>query len=150
MADNANHYFWYDLTDSMRRAANDVRHEDLDPTVIDTFVEDFWDMTTDVITWQEPYNGRYWCGLPWSQYYGFAWCFSLNTANECEQHNVAFNTDNTQGRSDYEKEQIVCHEFGHSLGFGHHDGNTCMDNSAGSYVWTFYDDHDRVALRTWY
>ncbi len=149
MADNRDHYFWYDsLTVNVASAVNWSRTNNFDPTRINTFYDSSENSTTDAIVRDQDYTT--YCGYTWHDsgstggVNGLATCNSLNGVSECESHVLRYDTSFFDGASLSFQRHVACHEVGHSLGLKHRSENGCMTSSATAY--TSLTSHDNGHL----
>lgn len=134
MADNATHSFWYDsLSTDAQIAVNQTRTSNYNPTDLDTVNEDVPDSLTDVLTYDEDYEGTT-CGSVWQSgaalggLAGFTQCLSLS-GSRCQQFAVYFDNDFMGPRSTGDERWLACHEVGHTVGLMHtNTGANCMQS----------------------
>lgn len=134
-----------------------TRTNNIDPTDVNTSTATSWTTLTDVGVWTSDWSGNTQCnwtdpatGRVWLQPWcceaatyttdtrtqipfilAAAWCETTNSAQECEQHRLYYDTDDINQNSwgtNYLR-NIACHETGHTLGLTH-VGGTCMAPSA--------------------
>jgi hypothetical protein len=87
VADNSTHYFYYlDVTMDVHEDAERARLQDLEPTDLDTRIDPDLNPNTDVVT--RDYDYTDFCGWNWGILWGLTSCATLNSADECEKHNV--------------------------------------------------------------
>lgn len=133
MADNRDHYFWYDaLASNVQNQQNWTRTNNYDPTVVNTFNDSSEKSTTDAIIRDQNYTT--YCGYTWhgegSPYtVGLTTCNSTNGANECESHVIRYDNSWFDVASLSDRRGVACHETGHSLGLKHRDDGNCMKTS---------------------
>jgi hypothetical protein len=146
IADNRDHYFF--INDSVLPAMHDAvtyaRNQVYDPTNLNTFIDSTYSSTTDVNVTQGRYTGSI-CGVAWSTLAGYTQCVSTNSADECEQHHIFFNTNNTDNFIEGERKDLACHEIGHSVLLKHRDKVGCMSSSTIVYHIDL-SGHDRVHI----
>lgn len=148
MADNKDHYFWYTaLTAASTTAANGARINDLNPTNINTFMDDVLTSQTDVEVQDADYTGA-WCGGQWLEpaypngWIGFAYCRALS-GSKCQQFVVYFDTDYMGPSTAAQELALACHEFGHTVGLTHATATQGGCMQTGPHSITNYSNHDR-------
>lgn len=156
MADNGTHAFYYSsVTSSMVSATNWNRINNLNPTDVNTSVATTITSTTDVVVYDSNYTT--YCGFSWhgsgGSMIGLVTCVSLNSASECEKHEMRYDTSWTTGRSQAYLRALACHESGHTLGLEHRANSTssdvgCMPSPLPTI--TQYTDHDVAHLNAAY
>lgn len=132
MADNRDHYFWYDALEANVQNQQDwTRTNNYDPTVVNTFNDSSENATTDAIIRDQDYTT--YCGYTWhgsvGGLVGLTTCNSLNGVNECESHVIRYDNSYFNVASLSDRRGAACHETGHSLGLTHRDDGNCMKGS---------------------
>lgn len=151
MADNATHGFFYsNLKDTTRTAQNATRTNVYNPTDINTITVSTVTSTTDVVVYDNDYTT--YCGYTWDGsggLYGLTTCVSLNSANECEKHEVRYDNSDLDPASAANREAMACHETGHTVGLLHRNTDTsCIANPfTGARV---LSSHDRSHINANY
>ncbi len=139
--------FYYDVVESTANAADAVRNNILDPTVINTnrtYAHD--DSDVSII---DAYYDADWAGL-----YS---CPDVSNSNDsiCHHAHVQIDLSNTEGGNyDWaEKKHLMCQELGHSLGLTHdppdNGRTTCMQNPV-TLGFDHLHDHDKNHLSNRY
>jgi hypothetical protein len=131
IADNSNHYFYIDgsVLQAMDDAVTYARRQVYDPTNLTTLTDTTLTPQTDVNVTQGRYTGQI-CGLDWSGVSGYTLCVSTNSADECEQHHILFNTNKTENFIEGERKELACMEIGHSVLLKHRDEVGCMNDNS--------------------
>lgn len=143
MADNRDHYFWYeDVTSAVSSAVNYTRTNVYNPTDVNTHNASGNTATTDVVVRDQDYST--YCGYSWHPgggLWGLTTCDSTNSAGECEKHTVRYDISyfNVAGTTD--ERGLACHETGHTLGLTHRDTDSRCMKTYGPYPTTLAD-HD--------
>lgn len=151
MADNRDHFFYYVNIELPTRYAVDwSRANNYNPTVLNTYNEaNGLNSSTDVTVEDFDYegaqcNGTYtWISqIDGGGLVGFVQCWTLTSANKCDQQRAYFDTDYMGPRSDAAERALACHELGHTVGLMHRTMNTsCL--LEGFHTITTLDQHDR-------
>lgn len=155
MADNEDHVFYYSsLSADMVGATTWNRLNNLDPTAINTSTTTTVTATTDVVVYDTDYAT--YCGYAWDgsggTLIGLVTCVSLNSASECEKHEMRYDTSWTASRSTTWQRALACHESGHTLGLKHRD-NTASDSGClpdTQVAITHYSNHDLAHIANQY
>jgi len=121
--DGAAYFFYYEgVNDPMREATNHIRNTELDPTDINTSVDNSSDEETDVVVHQDNYgDGNAYCGYNWhpNGIIGLATCRSQNAANSCRRHDTWYDSSWTSAHGTAAQRALACHETGHAVGLQH-------------------------------
>jgi hypothetical protein len=146
IADNSNHYFFINnsVLQAMHDAVTYARTQVYDPTNLTTLIDSTYSPQTDVNVTQGRYTGSI-CGVDWATLAGYTQCVSTNPDDECEQHHIFFNTNNTEGFIEGERKDLACHEIGHSVLLKHRDEIGCMSTDPIVY-YIDLSGHDRVHI----
>lgn len=139
-ADNDDHRFNYqDLNDGNREASDRARHQDLNPTDIETSMSD--QESADVIVRDDNYIT--YCGFGWdgprANYLGLAECLYINHHNECARFGVKYDTSDTNDWGDNGRQELACEEFGHTVGLVHRQGGCMEGGQSGGIHLTPHD-----------
>jgi len=125
-ADNATHSIYRnDLVSESSSAATFARDEITSATQVTAQFSTSLGSLTDVDLMDAAYTT--YCGYTWVSsthggVAGLTTCNSLNSANECEQHEVRLSRLVSEGDTTTHVRNMVTHELGHSLGLNHHGG----------------------------
>jgi hypothetical protein len=140
-ANDSNHKFYNDdLTAAMTTASVSARYYDFDPTNLSTSLSTL--ATADVIQRDWPI-GTY-CGVDFSpnifgNIIAMAICQELTPGNRCAKFNVSYDTNDTNGFTDSERQLVACHELGHTVGL-RHGGGGCVET--GQFNLVHLSSHD--------
>lgn len=154
MADNNEHTFYYsNLWTQTRDAQNAARINIYDPTDINTKLLTSVSSTTDAVVYDEDYTT--YCGYDWdasapaTNIWGLTTCVSINSALECEKHEIRYDVPDVLAMTSNARIGLACHETGHSVGLKHLDNPTgdatfrgCMYTLADPTYWPFLSPHD--------
>lgn len=146
-ADNKTHTIYYSSLDSSQATeVDDFRNYLRNNTAVTDQTVSVPDSTTDAVLYDEDYTT--YCGYGWDGTFGIlglTTCVSINTAYECEKHEVRFDTSDYSALGSTGREHNACHELGHSLGLTHSgESSSCM--MPGQYSVTTYTNHDKAHL----
>lgn len=139
VADNANHYVWYNAVHpDTAQALQSTRSDSYDPTDVNTFVDSAWTSTTDMVAHDADYTGNF-CGYTWMRtssdgpgyIAGYTICQSLS-GSACQQFYIYFDNDYMGPRTAAQEKALACHEFGHNLGLLHSSSGCMVDPLNGS------------------
>lgn len=131
VADNRTHGFFNNaLTTATANAVAWTRTNNYDPTDINTTTASSQTALTDVVSFDADYEGvtcgQTWCCNAGSGLIGYSMCQALNSANECEQDFIYYDTDFMGPQSDANERSLACHETAHSVGLTHRNGS-CVE-----------------------
>lgn len=154
MTDSSNVVFNYvDVSRGQRRAANWVRANRIDPTVLSTTYASPRTRQTDVLVADKRY--RTFCEVEQNiEWYpdggtvGFTTCDYRRPGGRCDQAVTRFSRDFNEDFPRRARRSLTCHEFGHAIGLAHRRGPGCMPPSIPSG--TNYSDHDRAHFRQFF
>lgn len=154
-ADGTYHTFYFiDVEQNMREATHSARHDNLDPTDINTAMDADLDANTDVVLQQRNYQTGF-CGMTWHAdnegIIGLTTCYFKSSSGDCTRHDVYYDGSWTSNAtSQGARDVLACHEVGHTVGL-RHQSSSCMQKDIGyGPHWSYYDDHDRYMINSHY
>ncbi len=147
-ADNGHHTFNWDSTEYGTALAVQYSMSNLNNQT---------DMTTEWVVPSSQTDNRsydqhyttYW-GLDWDgsstgwNLYAYAKCVETTLAGNCQQWQIRYDLADMNRFSNYQRQQVACHETGHSVGLDHSsEGASCLRNAVLSASTNYYTSHDR-------
>lgn len=153
-ADNRSHGYFYNtsqMVQYMIDATNWSRVNNADPTDLNTVLESTLTTATDVVGYSGDFSGTTclgtytWCCEAGSGIVGVVICESINSASECEQHKLYYDTDALVGGTTNYRRAVACHENGHTVGLAH-IGGSCMNDPANEAQIGWSSTHDVVHI----
>lgn len=154
-ADNPGQNYEYTyLTTRMANATDWARTNVIDPTRVDTWIDQTPDEHTDVLVTDTYYHTL--CGYNWvdddtpSGVVGLTTCEKLTSVGNCDQHLVRYDLYFTDNADLDGRRGLACHENGHALGLAHPEDSgdpttTCMKTGYPRPLLD-YSSHDKSML----
>jgi Matrixin len=150
-ADNGQHTFNWDSTEYHIATAISYSMANLDNQT---------DMTANWVTASSQTDNRsydqhyttYW-GLDWDgsttgwNLWAYTKCVEYTLAYNCQQYQIRYDLADLNSFSNYERQQVACHETGHSVGLDHSSERaSCLQRSATDASTNAYTAHDRAHI----
>jgi len=152
-ADSADHHVFRDALVSATTNALNFAQGEINTTDVTVTFSASLTSKTDVHMEDAAYTN--YCGFQWVSasaggLAGLATCISLNTANECEQHEVRVSRLVSESFTTIQVRNMVTHEMGHSLGLGHQGDENDLMSGAGINNQTHLNSHEKQLINDYY
>ena len=152
-ADNAAHSIYRDNLVAETASATTWARDRVNETDVAASYVSAISAETDVQDLDNTYTS--YCGYTWaspgtSGVAGLTTCASLNSADECEQHELRVSQFVVQTVSTAFARSLLTHEMGHTLGLGHQGGDDDVMSGAGMNGVTAFNSHEKDLLNDHY